>query len=157
MDLHICGVKNNTGELLILGSHCVSGQEAIDSYRLRWNIEIGFSQLKTRGFNIEETRLRGDGKMELLFAILAVSMAWCYSCGAMTASVFPFKLASHGRRKQSIFRRGLEILRDCLRGKVSVWSSFFGRVVDMFTDAVAFVASVFPVCRLKNSLSRRFM
>lgn len=140
---------------MILGSHGTSGEDAANMYLKRWNIETGFSQLKTRGFRLEDTRLCGDGKMDLLFALLAISLAWCYSCGTMTENVVPIKLLKHGRKEQSVFRRGLDALCACLQGNGCFWSRLFRRMVAVFADALSFVASVFPACRLKSSFSRR--
>ena len=52
-----------------------------DLYLRRCNIETGFEKLKAHGFNLEATRLSGEGKMEVLMAGLAVAMAWCYAVG----------------------------------------------------------------------------
>jgi hypothetical protein len=77
-----------------------------------------FSVLSDRpGFHMESSRLRGDGKMELLLAALAIAMAWSYSCGTWSAKhIAPIKLKKHGRPEHSVFARGLMLLGDLLHG-----------------------------------------
>ena len=155
--MHICGYRTKNGELLILASHGISGREVADMYLRRWNIETGFSQMKSNGLCLEDTRLSGHGKMDVLFGILAIAMAWCYSCGKMSESVIPIKLASHGRKEESIFGRGLDVLRSCFPGIVCIWSSLFGKMVSILKNALSFVGSVLPAMRLKSVTSRRWI
>ncbi len=86
-------------------------------YVRRWNIETGFEKLKSHGFHMEDSRLRGEGKMEVLLAALAIAMAWSYSCGKWSVEhVAPNKLKKHGRRAHSVFARGLMLIGDVLHG-----------------------------------------
>jgi hypothetical protein len=71
----VCAVRARAREVLILGYLGMSGKEAKDAYMRRWNIETGFEKLKAHGFHLEESRLRGGGKMERLMAVLAISFA----------------------------------------------------------------------------------
>jgi hypothetical protein len=157
VNLYVCCVKNKTGELIILASHGISGKDAAAMYLLRWNIETGFEKLKTHGFNMEASRLRGEGKMELLLAILAISMAWCYSCGKKSEAYVPIKLKSHGRKEQSVFRRGLEVLGAWSLGIECEWRRLFKIVVAIFTQATAFVASALPASPVNKIASRRWI
>jgi len=108
----ICGVRLRSGELLILGYSGVSGSQAKEFYLRRWNIETGFEKLKTHGFNLESSRLRGGGKYERLMAVLAIGFAWCYAMGIWSVQVDgPIRLIQRlGRRAESIFRRGRDLL-----------------------------------------------
>ena len=113
----VCGLRTSTGELLILACHGIEGAAATQAYMRRWNIETGFEKLKTHGFHMESSRLRGDGKMELLLAALAIAMAWSYSCGTWSEKhIAPIKLKKHGRPEHSVFARGLMLLGDLLHG-----------------------------------------
>lgn len=112
-----CGLRTSKGELLILACHGICGAAATQAYMRRWNIETGFEKLKTHGFHMESSRLRGDGKMELLLAALAIAMAWSYASGEWSARVIaPIKLKKHGRPAHSVFARGLMLLADMLHG-----------------------------------------
>ena len=49
---------------------------ALDAYRKRWAIESFFADAKTRGLNLEDTRLTAPRKLDLLVAILVIAIAW---------------------------------------------------------------------------------
>ena len=116
-EMTVCGLRTSTGELIILACHGIEGSAATLAYMRRWNIETGFEKLKSHGFHMESSRLRGDGKMELLLAALAIAMAWSYSCGAWSREhVAPIRLKKHGRPEHSVFARGLMLLGDLLHG-----------------------------------------
>jgi hypothetical protein len=46
----------------------------LEFYKERWNIETGFKCLKTRGFNLEETRLKAPKKIKMLVQICSLAM-----------------------------------------------------------------------------------
>ena len=49
---------------------------ALAAYRKRWAIECLFGDAKTRGLNLEDTRLTAPRKLDLLMAIVALALAW---------------------------------------------------------------------------------
>ncbi len=114
----VCGVRTSKGELLLLGYSGVSASDAKLFYLRRWNIETGFEKFNTHGFHLESSRLRGGGKYERLMAVLAVGFAWCYAMGTWSVSNGkPIRVIRRlGRRAQSVFRRGQELLAGMLLG-----------------------------------------
>jgi len=115
--VNLCAVRTSGKELLVFACRGVEGADAAEAYMRRWNTETGFEKLKSHGFHMEASRLRGDGKMELLLAVLAVAMAWRYACGIWSAkTVKPIKLKKHGRKEHSVFARGLMLLGDLFHG-----------------------------------------
>jgi hypothetical protein len=46
----------------------------LEFYRRRWGIETGFLQLKTRGFNLEDTHLRMPNRLKLLTQIASMAL-----------------------------------------------------------------------------------
>ena len=120
----VCGVELEVSGLRLPGNEYVIGVscgvaegEALPLYRKRWRIETLFEKLKTHGFNLEGSRLRGEGKMEKLMAALAVCAAWCYCVGEWhVREVAALKIKSHGRPEKSVLRRGLDILRQIFTG-----------------------------------------
>jgi hypothetical protein len=112
----VCGLRMKSGESLILGYWGMNGDQARDMYMKRWNIETGFEKLKSHGFHLEASRLRGGGKQERLLAILAVGFAWCYAMGLWSIrEIRPIRfIRKIGRKGRSIFGRGLEILAGLL-------------------------------------------
>lgn len=69
-----------------------------------------FSCLKQRGFNFEETHITDEGKISALFFVLVIVTAWSMRVGVNTTKKDPTRLASHGRKRKSIFKRGLQFL-----------------------------------------------
>jgi hypothetical protein len=114
----VCAVRTRVKEVLILGYLGMSGREAKDASMRRWNIETGFEKLKTHGFHLEESRLRGGGKMERLMAVLAISFAWCYAMGIWSVKkMAPIRLIKKlGRKARSVFARGMEVLSAMMHG-----------------------------------------
>ena len=80
----VCGREHNLSAVRLPG---VSGGDFVilagfmtpedvtdaDLYLRRWNIETGFEKLKTHGVGLEDTRLAGEGKMEVLMAGPAIA------------------------------------------------------------------------------------
>lgn len=84
---------------------------ALQNYQERWMIETLFQALKGRGFNLEDTHLHKQERISKLFAVLTLAFCWCYQVGEWRNSVIPIKTKSHGRLAKSIFRYGVEWLR----------------------------------------------
>jgi len=103
-------MRLNTGELLALAT---SGnpRKALENYRERWSIETMFANLKTRGFNMEDTHITNPDKLSTLLAILALAVAMAAKTGVAAARLNPISIKKHGRRALSIFALGLSRLR----------------------------------------------
>ena len=61
------------GEWLIVVSN-IPGSKALAAYRKRWAIECLFADAKTRGLNIDDTRLTDPRKLALLMALVALAI-----------------------------------------------------------------------------------
>jgi hypothetical protein len=107
----IIGQKLPSGKYLILVTDS-NPETAMDDYRLRWEIETLFACLKTRGFNFESTHLTKLDRIEKLVAVLAITFSWCHITGEWLHEQTPIKIKKHGRRAVSIFRYGLNLLRE---------------------------------------------
>lgn len=124
-ELCVTGLRLHGNEYVIVVSDGVEPAQALSLYGKRWQIETLFQKLKGHGFDFEGSRLRGEGKAEILMAILAMATAWCYAFGEWhVREVAPLRIKSHGRREKSIFRRGLDILRQVLDGCASELARF---------------------------------
>ncbi len=104
--------KNKFGgkELLIVATNGNAG-DAMKSYKRRWAIECLFADAKTKGFNLEDTRLTITKKLDLLMSILALAMTWATKIGSANIGTAPRPRGSHGRYKKSVFRTGFDELR----------------------------------------------
>ncbi len=86
----------------------------LELYRWRWGIETLFGCLKSRGFRMEETHMIDPKKIEKLLFILAIAVCWAYKIGELKARKVPIVTKKHGRKTKSIFRLGLDLLRQVL-------------------------------------------
>ena len=106
--------KESNPELQILVSYC-KAEESLDMYKQRWQIETCFKALKSSGFNMEGTHVRDLGRMANLFSIIMLAYVWCYLIGIyINGNIKPIKVLKHGRRAVSLFRYGLDYVRECL-------------------------------------------
>lgn len=101
-------------ELLIVVSNRPA-HHALTTYRKRWAIECLFGEAKTRGFNLEDTRLSSAKKLSLLIGLVALAMAWAAKIASAKLGARKRPRKSHGRFAKSIFRIGLDEIRRLLR------------------------------------------
>lgn len=94
-----------TGELPALA--CSGNpRRALDNYNRRWTIETMFGNLKTKGFNMEDTRITGRDKLSTLCAVLALSVAMAVKTGVAMARLNPIPIKKHGRKAWPLFALG---------------------------------------------------
>jgi hypothetical protein len=109
MDLFVSGCYLGSGEYLILVSpEYVAAPN--EQYSKRWGIETLFGALKSRGFNLEDTRLQDPERVSRLLALLAIAFTWAFIVGQWQAAVKELKLKKHGYPPKSVFRLGLNML-----------------------------------------------
>jgi hypothetical protein len=106
--------KRLKDEWLIVVSN-VAPRTALAAYRKRWAIECLFGDAKTRGLNLEDTRLTDPRKLDLLMAIVALAIAWAGRTAATLLSPHAPKRKSHGYLAKSWFRIGFDRIRNLLR------------------------------------------
>ncbi len=111
--LFVIGLRLKNGEYLILVTD-KNPESAIETYKLRWEIETLFGCLKTRGFNLESTHLTEPERINKLVALLAITFCWCHVTGEWLNEIKPIKIKKHGRKAISIFRYGLDCLRETI-------------------------------------------
>nr|AIF26477.1 putative transposase [uncultured bacterium fosmid pJB28H11] len=106
--------KDGKPELQILVSYC-NAKEALEMYKLRWQVETLFKGLKSSGFNIEGSHVRNLERMSNLFAIIMVAYIWCYLVGIyIHENIKQITVLKHGRRAVSLFKYGLDYISQCL-------------------------------------------
>ena len=88
--------------------------KALQIYRERWKIETLFGAFKTRGFHLEDTHVTDMVRSERLFALLVITLVWAVRVGEFVSSCKPLKLKNHGYAAWSLFRRGLDCLKQIL-------------------------------------------
>jgi hypothetical protein len=105
--------KRLGSEWLIVVSNAPARQ-ALAAYRKRWAIECMFGDAKTRGLNLEDTRLTDPKKLALLMALVALAIVWAGRVAADLLGPGSPKRKSHGHFAQSWFRIGFDRLRNLL-------------------------------------------
>lgn len=112
--LNFAAKRLANGEWLVVASNR-DGAAALKAYRKRWAIECLFGDAKTRGFNLEDTRLTNPEKIDLLLGVLALAMAWASKTAARLIGTKKNPRKSHGYYAKSWFRIGFDHLRHMLR------------------------------------------
>ena len=113
VSLYIVGMKLPDGEFLIIVTGSDS-ENAISDYKKRWEIETFFGCLKSRGFNFEATHITDPERIMKLTALLAIAFSWCHITGESKHLAIPVTIKKHGRKAVSIFRYGLDTIRETI-------------------------------------------
>ncbi len=102
-------IKNSDGvpELQIL--ICFNRpEEAILTYKKRWEIETAFRAMKSSGFNIEDTHMRDMDRIARLVAMVCMALVWAYLVGEhKDINIKPIRILKHGRKEKSLVKYGL--------------------------------------------------
>lgn len=112
--VYLIGVRCDDGEQLIVASS-ENNPQAISIYRLRWEVETLFSCLKGRGFRFKDTHMTDPVRIQKLIAVLAIAFAWSHRVGEWRHEhKEAIKVKKHGRLAKSLFRHGLDFIRELL-------------------------------------------
>lgn len=102
------------GEFLIIAT-TIDPEEALSLYRQRWEIETLFAALKSRGFEMEATHLYVPDRLAKLVGLLALGFVWAHLVGQWRDAHYEeLQVKTHGRLEKSLFRHGLDYLRECV-------------------------------------------
>ena len=112
--MYLTGLRLSDGKLLILASNQQDNQ-AIKHYKERWQIETLFSCLKSRGFNLEDSHITKLLRIKRLLVIPVIAFCWAHRVGEwQNDSIKPIRINKNERLVQSVFRVGLDIIRNTL-------------------------------------------
>lgn len=111
--VYVSALRLEDGELLILSAN-QKIKQPMAVYQQRWQIENLFQTLKGRGFHLEETRLTKYFRIKKVMALCALAFCWAHKTGQWRHQLKPLKIKKHGEKEKSLFRYGLDYLRDCL-------------------------------------------
>jgi hypothetical protein len=125
-------------EYMIIATN-IKQEKALDYYKRRWEIETLFSAFKMRGFNLEETHLSENKKIDSMVAILSLAFVWCHVVGEWLNEIKPIKLLKHGRKAKSLFLYGFECLDEIfsnyeIRSKELAWAMRMFNIGDLKID-----------------------
>ena len=105
--------KKGAKEPMIVVSNIIL-EDALRIYKRRWEIETLFECLKTRGFRMEDTHITDPDKIERLVFVLAIAFCWAYRTGDIRTQTDPIPIKTHGRPARSLFRKGLNLVRQAI-------------------------------------------
>jgi hypothetical protein len=77
-------------------------------------IKTMFQNLKSRGFEMEETHLTKAEKVDKLFGVLALAVARATKTGELESTQNPIEIKKNGRPQKNWFRPGSEIIQEVL-------------------------------------------
>ena len=136
--LSFAAMRLGDGEVLIVASNG-PGRKALKAYRRRWQIECLFGDSKTRGLNMEDTRLTQPVKRNTLLVIITLAMAWAYACATVIKGTKAIKTRAHGYRYKSWFRLGFDQLRKWILHQperaAEIWSRVWPKRKSTFQTA----------------------
>lgn len=98
-----------TETLLVVGPGLAA--DLFADYKERWKIETLFGCLKSRGFELEETKVTEAQRLKKLLVILALAFCWALKVGEIEVADQGQQIKTHQRPARSIFRTGLDRLR----------------------------------------------
>ena len=113
LSVYLSASRSPAGELLIVATPNFD-RKSLNNYKKRWQIENLFSCLKSKGFNLEDTHLTEQKKVEKLLFIVVIAFCWAYLAGIEKNNMKKIPTKTHGRRAQNLFRYGYDILRKAL-------------------------------------------
>ena len=119
MDLLTQATRSPENELVTVVSNNLVESNLLVIYAKRWRIECLFGQLKTRGFNLEDTHFTLKDRLGNLMKFVALSFAICYLIGLVGAKKHPILLKKHGFKQKSYFRHGYDLLIRALNSGIS--------------------------------------
>jgi hypothetical protein len=80
--VYLGGIKaSKANEALSVVSNRALNENTILTYKKRWEIETMFGALKSKGFNLEETKISEPKKIEKLMAFLSIAFVWAMIVG----------------------------------------------------------------------------
>lgn len=131
LELFISGAKNDAGELMIIVTND-KPEQSIDMYLKRWQIETLFGCLKGRGFNFEDTHIIDLNRIRKMIVLLAIAFCWAHKTGEWRhEEIEPIKVKKHGRLTKSIFRCGLDFIRESFH-QISYTNELFKQCLSHF-------------------------
>lgn len=96
----------------------------LELYKARWCIETMFGVLKTRGFNLENTKVTISVRLENLMLLVGVAVLWALQVGLWVVQREGLETRADGTPIRGLFRCGFDYLRGLFlthEAKECVW------------------------------------
>ena len=115
--VHIICHRPLQGARIFLATHRTDFDAVVSLYKQRWAAETAFGFLKSKGFDLETTRLRDPERIRRLLSVLSIAMLWGLRVGAQLHQQKPTPTKKHGSLAQSRFRRGLDYIQHLIANR----------------------------------------
>ncbi len=132
VSVYIGALRTKDGFVLIISDKHTP--TLVNDYVRRWEIETLFGCLKSKGFNMEDTKLKDIKRLSKLFALLTLAFIWCYKVGEWSNDKKPIRICKHKRPAQNLFRRGLDTLNRIVLNSHRMFDEFIHMVDILFTN-----------------------
>lgn len=136
-EIYLSGSKNDQGELMIIATNA-DPDLSIENYLKRWEIETLFGCLKGRGFNFEDTHITDLERIKKIIVLLSIAFCWAHKTGEWRNNIVAIKRKKHGRLSKSIFRYGLDYIRESFYQAAYVSVLFVDCLVHLILKEKAF-------------------
>lgn len=110
LDLLAQSTTSTENERVIVVSNILTEPNLLVIYAKRWRIECLFANLKTKGFNFEDTHFTAKDRIGNLTKLIVLAFTICYLIGLVRASYKPILVKKHGYKQNSFFRYGYDLL-----------------------------------------------
>jgi transposase len=111
---------SSENKLVLVASNDLESTQLLYLYGKRWGIECLFGNLKTKGFNFEDTHVTGKLRIGNLTKIIVLAFACTFLLGIMIAQKSPIMIKKHGYKQYSYFRYGLDFITGILMQNFAV-------------------------------------
>ena len=132
ISVYIGALRTKDGFVLIISDKHTP--TLVKDYVRRWEIETLFGCLKSKDFNMEDTKLKDVEKLSKLFALLTLAFIWCYKVGEWSNNKKPIRICKHKRPAQNLFRRGLDTLNRIVLNSYRILDKFVHMIDILFTN-----------------------
>ena len=103
------------------------GQEVIELYDQRYNIETIFGDIKSRGFNIHKVKINNPDRLSTLLMIVCIAFLMVFAFGTFDKKLAPY-LARFMRKDRvddySVFQIGLRGMQHFIKEKIKLFPKF---------------------------------
>lgn len=110
VNLRIQATRSTANELVIVVSNNLSCLALLELYLKRWAIECLFGNLKTKGFNFEDTHFIDKTRISNLTKLIVLAFAIALLLGVIRSINKPIIIKKHGYKQNSYFRYGFDFL-----------------------------------------------
>ena len=109
--VHLICHRAANGQRVFLATTRTDFDTVVALYKQRWAAETAFGFLKSKGFDLEATRLRAPQRVLRLVGLLALGLLWTLCVGEHLHQQKPLPNKKHGYPAHSLFRRGLDAIQ----------------------------------------------